>query len=248
MSRRARAAISAAAWMVLLLASPQAARAGGCDAPAEILGTGAPLPATARGLAEGHLRVLVVGSASVLGPGTSGSAAAWPAQFEARLKAARPSVRVELTTRGGRGLTAGDMVPLLEATPPPHLVVWQVGTVEAARGMDPDWLADQLTDGLGRLKERGTDAVLMDQQFSRFLRANSNIDPYQEVIRIAAAGHAIPLYQRYELMRHWAETDRIDLERTPRANRVAVADQLAECVAETLTSLVLDGAAATRSN
>jgi len=227
-----------------------AASAATCEVPAELLDAALPLPATERALEEGVLRILVVGSASVLGPGTSTPAHAWPARMEASLRESRPGLRLEVQVRGGRGLTAADMLGMIQAAtnPPPHLVIWQVGTVEAARGLEPDWLADRLATGLEGLKERGIDAVLMDQQFSRFLRANADITPYQDTIRISASGQGVGVFPRYELMRHWADTDRIDLERAPRSARVAMVDQLGECLGQAISGFVLRGAAAAPRN
>jgi hypothetical protein len=229
--------------LCLLLALAPPAWAGRCDAPAELLDSDAPLPVTAEAVRNGQLRILVLGSASVFGPGSSGPAAAWPARLEARLAALRPGLRVEVTVRGGRGLTAADMLTMLDAaaSPPPHLVVWQAGTVEVARGVDTDWLATRLDEGLTKLRERGIDALLVDQQFSRFMRANADIEPYRDVLRIAAATHAVPLFNRYELMRHWADNESIDLERTPREGRVAAADLLGACLGQSLAALILDG-------
>ena len=235
------------AILVLALLVPPAspAAASTCDVPPELLEVALPLPATERALAEGTLRVLVVGSASVLGPGSSTPGHAWPARLEASLREGRPDLRLEMKVLGGRGLTAADMLTMIEAAadPAPQLVIWQVGTVEAARGIEPDWLAGRLANGLEWMKERGIDAVLMDQQFSRFLRANADITAYQDTIRIAAAGQGAAVFPRYELMRFWADTDRIDLERAPRPRRAAMVDQLGECLGQTVSAFVLRGAA-----
>ncbi|MFC0386588.1 hypothetical protein [Muricoccus vinaceus] len=242
--------VACLAAALLLLAPAGAALASPCEAPAELLDSGMPLPAAERAIAEGALRILVVGSASVMGPGTSSPAHAWPAQLAANLRDGRPGLAVEVTVRGGRGLTVAEMLPILQGAtaPPPHVVIWQVGTVETARGLEPDWLGGRLTEGLEGLRERGIDAVLMDQQFSRFLRANADIAPYQDAIRIAAAAAGVPLFPRYELMRHWADAERIDVERAPRAGRTAVVDQLGECLGQALSVLVLRGAAAVQRN
>jgi hypothetical protein len=232
-------------FLALLLAAALPAAAGPCDAPPELLDSDAPLQVTAEAVRAGRLRILVVGSASVLGPGSSGPAAAWPARLEARLAALRPGLVVEVAVRGGRGLTAADMLTLLDAAanPPPHLVVWQAGTVEAARGVDTEWLASRLDAGLTKLRERGIDAVLVDPQFSRFMRANADIEPYRGVLRIAAGTHGVPLFNRYELMRHWADNESIDLERTPREGRMAAVDLLGACLGQTLATFILDAVA-----
>ena len=54
---------------------------------------------------------------------------------------------------------------------------------------------------------------MMDQQFSRFLRANANVDAYRDALRLAAAAHGVPVLRRWDLMRHWADNDQVDLER-----------------------------------
>lgn len=248
--------------LLLALAVPsRPAAASPCDVPADLLDTALPLPATERALASGTFRILVIGSASVFGPGSTTPAHAWPARLEAALREAQPNLQqpnpqqpnlqpaglqLEVQVRGGRGMTAADMLSTIQAAtnPSPHLVIWQVGTVEAARGMEPDWLAGRLATGLEGLKERGIDAVLMDQQFSRFLRANADIAPYQDTIRIAASAQGFAVFPRYELMRHWADTDRIDLERAPRSGRAAMVDLLGECLGQAMSAYVLRGAAA----
>ena len=69
------------ALLLGVLLSPAArAEATACGAPPELLEAGAPLPATAQAVGAGALRILVIGGASVLGPGTSAPAAAWPAR------------------------------------------------------------------------------------------------------------------------------------------------------------------------
>ena len=239
--------------LLLLLPSllaPAAARAqatdqaAACGAPPELLEPGAPLPATARAVSAGHLRVLVVGSVSVLGPGTSGPAAAWPVRLEALLTARYPGLKIETVVRGAAGVTAAEGVATLREElrrAPAHLVLWQTGAVEAARNLDLDELAAALDTGLGRVDTAGADAVLIDPQFSRFLRANANVEPYREAMRLAAAAHNAPLVRRYELMHAWAEAETVDLERAPRSARVAVADRLNDCLALAIAALVVRG-------
>ncbi|WP_149537070.1 SGNH/GDSL hydrolase family protein [Siccirubricoccus phaeus] len=224
-----------------LLPHGLAAQAPACGAPAELLEPGAPLPAVARAAAAGALRVLVVGSASVLGPGTSGPAAAWPARLEAMLAARRPGLRLEFVVRGQRAATAQDSAALLREELAKHgfdLVLWQTGTVEAARGLEVEEMVETLHAGLDKVRAAGGDAVLIDPQFSRFLRTNSNVDAYREAIRLVAAAHAVPLFRRYEVMRHWADAEEVDLERAPREAKVATADKLNDCLAKALVLLL----------
>jgi hypothetical protein len=220
-----------------------------CGAPSDLLEADAPLPATARAVTGGSLRILVVGGASVLGPGTSGPSAAWPARLGALLEARRPGLKLEMVVRGRRGLTTAEAEALLAeemARAPAQLVLWATGTVNAVRGLEVDEMVEALNTGLDALKAAGADAVLLDPQFSRFLRANANIEPYRDALRLVAAAHQVPLLRRWDLMRYWAETDRVDVERTPKADRVAATDRLNDCLAQAVAALLRNGVAEAR--
>jgi hypothetical protein len=133
------------------------------------------------------------------------------------------------------------------ARKPADLVLWQTGTVEAARGLEVDEMVEALHGGLDLVKAAGGDAVLIDPQFSRFLRANANVDAYREALRLVAAAHGVPLFRRYELMRYWAENDTVDLERAPRNLRTSVTDQLNDCLAQAMAMLLRKAVAEARA-
>lgn len=229
-----------------LAASPARAEAVGCAAPAETM-SASPLPGTAAALFQGRIRILVVGSASTAAGGTSGPDATWPQRVSRVLKARMGDVQVEVLSLGGRGTTAADHARLLAERGPgfrPHLVIWQLGTVEAARGLSAEDMAETVQATAARMRARrgeSVDLVLMDPQFSRFLRANADVDLYREKLRIAAYASGAQLFSRWDIMRAWVENDRLDLERAPRANRVAVADELHDCLARALVEFLLSG-------
>lgn len=234
----------AALALVAAIASPPVARAATCDIPPEVVSAARPLPATARALQQGSLRVLILGSGSITGPGASGPDAAWPARLQALLAARFPGRSIEIALRGGRGVTVHDHQALLReslAAETPALVLWQAGTVEAVRGLDPDDMGEAMRLGLERIRRRGADIIILDQQYSRFLRANANIDPYRDKLRLVAAAAGAPLFRRYDLMQHWVETGALDLERTARADRGAATDRLNDCLARALVELIAQG-------
>ena len=243
----ARVAALAALALVAAIATP--ARAATCDIPPEVVSAARPLPATARALQQGSLRVLILGSGSITGPGASGPDAAWPARLQTLLAARFPGRSVEIALRGGRGVTVHDHQALLReslAAETPALVLWQAGTVEAVRGLDPDDMGEAMRQGLERIRRRGADIIILDQQYSRFLRANANIDPYRDKLRLVAAATGAPLFRRYDLMQHWVETGALDLERTARADRGAATDRLNDCLARALVELIAQGVAEAR--
>lgn len=226
-----------------LLAFPAGA-VPACDVPADHLTLPRPLIATARALQSGTLRILVLGSGSVTGMGASTPEGAWPTRLQALLSAHYPSRAVEVAVRGGRGINVNDHLALLRDAPSgrePALVLWQAGTVEAVRGLDPDEMTDAMMAGLERIRGWGADAIIIDQQFSRFLRANTNIEPYREKLRLIAAAAGAPVFRRYDLMQHWVETGALDLERTPRREMAATIDRLNDCLARAIAALVIQG-------
>jgi hypothetical protein len=228
----------------LSLAWPVAAAQGpGCGAPAEWL-EAPPLRATATGIATGRLRILAVGSASVSGPGVTAPAAAWPARLEALLRERRPDLALTFEVRGARGSTATDQWRQIHEAlraGPIDLVIWQAGMTEAVRGLPIDDMATVISQGLDRLHARGVDAVIMGIQYSRFLRANAEVDPYRDALRVlAGAGHA-GFFSRYDIMRAWAEAGTVDMERAQRDRRAAEVDKLNDCLARALGAFIRDG-------
>jgi len=234
-----------AVLLLLVLAAPVRA-AETCVPPPELVETTSALPATAQAIAAGRLRILVGGSASVLGPGTSGAAAPWPQRLEALLRARHPGLEIALVVKGARGLTASEIARTLNteaAKDPPALVLWQTGTVEAARGLDVDQFVASLLEGIEMLQATHADVVLVDLQFSRFLRANAQVDAYLDAMRVVAAANGVPLFRRYEIMQGWAESDALDLERAKSGDRVAATDRLNDCLARAADRLLAAGVA-----
>jgi hypothetical protein len=187
------------------------------------------------------VEILAVGSAS------TAAADGYAQHMLAALRAARPGTTFRLTVRGARGLQADETLPLLTAalraqrTP---LVLWQVGTVDAVRGVRPEALADTLDAGAAAVLRQGGDLVLVDPQFSRFLEANVDLEPYEQAIASISAQTGVVLFHRFALMRDWADAGTLDLERAAPKERAAVAARLAVCVGATLARFVLSGAAA----
>ena len=222
-----------------------------CGAPDDLVTSDAPLAQFATTIAAGGpVDILAVGSATTVGSLTAGglhSAAqggAFPWHMVRALHAALPSVDFRLTVRGGRGMTTEDMLPLIEAALKQQhypLVLWQTGTVEAVRGLQPDGMLDVLHTGAERVRDAGGDLVLIDPQFSRFLRANTDLDAYEGVLQQVATMPGVVLFRRFDLMRAWANDGRVDLERTAAADRGKALDILNRCLGQTLARFILSG-------
>ncbi|MCU0987882.1 MAG: hypothetical protein MUC89_23660 [Acetobacteraceae bacterium] len=239
----------AAALAVLAIAampSPATAVADRCAAPAEFSLASGALPHVAEAVnARGALRVLIIGTGSSTQGGTSVQAASYPRRLEKDLTATFPGLSVTVQTRGGRGLTAAMLLPVLKdglREFGPDLVIWQSGTVDAVRGLDPDGYANVIAEGAEKALAQGADVVLMDMQFSRFSRAAVNYGPYRHALEAAAAANTGVIgFPRYELMRFWAASGQIDVERAPRPEWLAQTDILHACLSRKLAELIRDG-------
>ncbi len=226
-----------------------------CDIPADLTTPDSPLPHVAAALAANRpVEVLALGSGSTVGDATGNVGPAFiynrpgesfPFQMIESLHEAHPDATFQLTVKGGRNMTAEDMLPLLrQALAGGHydLIVWQTGTVEAVRGLRPGSLRDVLHTGIQDAEAAGSDVVIVDPQFSRFLRANVDISPYESALQQIAGMTSAALFRRFDLTQAWATTGRIDLEKVSRDARERTISELNICLGRALARFVLNGA------
>ena len=228
---------------LLLVANARAGTEACAPAPEYI--EALPLNAVATGVLTGRVRTFATGSASVLGAGVSNENAAWPTRLAALMRQYRPDLDIGLEVRGGRGLVARDQWTLIQEAlrrGPLDLVIWQAGMTEAIRGMPVEEMNAILDEGLAHLRARGVDVIVMDLQYSRFLRANADVEPYRETMRMLAAAHGAAFFRRYELMRAWVDSGAVDLERESRDRRTLAVDRMNDCLARALAQFIRQGA------
>ncbi len=244
-----------------------------CEAPDDTAGVASPLLHVAAAFKPGAtLHVLAIGSASMFGPEASlspgsltaqavegatsttlppaqilnrpASDAAFPQRMGRALEAAMPGAKVDVTIRGGRGLTATDQLSLLDealAKGKYSLVLWQTGTVEAVRNLPPAEFATTLAEGAAHVEQADADLILIDPQFSRFLQTNSNIEPYEQAFQQLSSVPGVALFHRFDLMRSWVGDGHIDLERTSKPDRRRAVEQLHTCLGDQLAKVILNG-------
>ena len=150
-------------------ASPPATPpAQACDVPAYLLTTDSKLPKVAEAIRNGDpLDILVVGSRSSTIP--SSELGAYPARLQEMLKEKLPSIAVNVTLDLHSKNTAGEVAAgfsKLVEDKKPTLVIWQTGTVDAMRSIDPDDFRAAVADGVAALQKAGTDVILMNLQYS----------------------------------------------------------------------------------
>jgi len=186
------------------------------------------------------LDVLVVGSASSALPGPDGVSGSYPARLEAALQERLPGVAVTVTTalqiKKTAAETAASLAGLIKERKP-TLVVWQTGTVDALRSIDPDDFRAALDDGIKALQDGGTDVLLMNLQYSPRMETMISVAPYLDNMRVDAQEHSVPLFDRFAIMRHWNDTGRFDLFNS--AHGLALARRVHDCLGQALASFVI---------
>jgi hypothetical protein len=220
-----------------------------CDIPAPFTDVTRPIEPLSRAIAE-HRRVtiLAIGSAATAGSGTGPADSGFPRRMLAALREAQPRVDFSLAVRGGRGMTAVQMLPLIEdelTQAPPTVVLWQTGTVEAVRGMRADRMRRALQTGVEEIREAGASLVLIDPLFTRTLRANADVEPYETELQQVASQPGAWLFRRYDLTRGWVLSGKIDPERAETDERGIVLDRLNACLGDALARYLLNGARVT---
>jgi hypothetical protein len=213
-----------------------------CDVPAYLLSSDSSLPRVAEAIRNGQpLNILVVGSRS--STITASEASAYPRQLQAALSEKLPGTEVNLSVELQNGKTAEDvdasLVKLVEGKKP-TLVIWQTGTVDAMRSIDPDDFRSAVEEGIVAVQKAGTDVVLMNLQYSPRTETIISATPYLDSMRAVAQQHEVPLFDRFGIMRHWNEAGDFDLFST--SHGVELAKRVHGCLGRALSTFVIEAA------
>lgn len=234
----------------LLAAAPARAEdaAPACDVPAYLLATESALPKVADALKTGHpLDILVVGSRSSTINTSDGSA--YPGRLQAVLRERLPSVAVnvsvELQVKKTAEEVAGGLVKLVEGKRP-TLVIWQTGTYDAMRSIDPDDFRGAVDEGVAALQNAGTDVILMNLQYSPRTETMISAPPYLDNMRVVAQQHDVPLFDRFAIMRHWNDAGDFDLFSA--SHGLELAKSVHDCLGRALSKFVIDAAHPAQQN
>jgi hypothetical protein len=216
-----------------------------CGVPDDTALIDGPLPRLAQRLKSSDpITIVVLGSGSATGSGTSGKEASFPYRLVARIERAYPKSRPRLVVLAETGQTAPVMAARLprEVLPlRPALVIWQTGAADVARGVPVGDFTAALDRGVADLQEQGSDVLLVDGQYSPRAALMINTDAYREAVRWDARRFDLPLLKRYDAMQYWWSNETFDLDAQDKPSQVANADRIHECVAALLFRLIQRG-------
>jgi hypothetical protein len=213
-----------------------------CEVPAYLLTTESPLPKVEAAIVgDRRLEILVVGSRS--STIMASEASAYPGRLQAILREALPkvaiNVSVELQVKKTAEEVAGGLVKLLEVKKP-ALVIWQTGTYDAIRSVDPDDFRAAVDEGVVALQKAGANVVLMNLQYSPRTETMISAPPYLDNMRVVAQQHNVPLFDRFSIMRHWSDAGDFDLSST--SHGVDLAKRVHDCLGRALSKFVIEAA------
>ena len=213
-----------------------------CEVPAYLLTSESRLSHVADAVKNSSpLNVLVVGSRSSTIAASETSA--YPAKLQAMLKERLPAVPINLSVELQTGKTAEEatatFVKLVEAKRP-TLVIWQTGTVDAMRSIDPDDFRGAVDEGVAALQKAGADVVLVNLQYSPRTETMISAPPYLDNMRVVAQHHNVPLFDRFAIMRHWNDSGDFDLFST--THGADLAKRVHACLGRALSKFVIEAA------
>jgi ABC-type amino acid transport substrate-binding protein len=190
------------------------------------------------------LKIVVVGTTSSTLPGANGEALAYPARLDVALRKKLPDVAVKVISLAKPRQTAADMAEGFAKVlkdEKPALVIWQTGTYDAMRGVGAENFQATLEAAVDKLQAGGSDVIFMNMQYSPRTEAVISVAPYADAIRWVALEHAVNVFDRQAVMRHWSELGTFDLLTATKS--LDTAAKVHDCFGSMLADLIVEALA-----
>ena len=119
--------------------------------------------------------IVALGSSSTAGAGASSAAFSYPSRLARELKFRFPRETIDVINFGANGEEAPDMMTRMDAALArnPDLVLWQIGTNAVLRDKSIPDVGNSLEAGIERIKNSGSDVLLIDPQFAPAVNAKN---------------------------------------------------------------------------
>ncbi len=202
-----------------------------------------PLPKVARAIAAKRLNILVVGAGSSALPGPNGIKNAYPARLREALAAKLPGVEINVETDVKARRTAGEMVKSMTpalASAKPALMIWQTATVDAMQAVEQDRFSQHLDKGINIARSAGADVIFVNPQYSPRTESMIALSAYVENLRWVALQQEVPVFDRFNLMKAWADLGTFDLYSATK--KLDMAERVHDCIGRLLAGLVIETA------
>lgn len=180
------------------------------------------------------IRILAIGSSSTEGYGASSPSHSYPAQLEQELSKAWKT-RISVVNAGKGGETAIETIGRLEAAlaeDKPDLVIWQVGTNDAVKGIDEGAFRALVERGVEASENAGVDMMFLDQQYFPTIKDPARYERFVAALNTIGDEHRISVFSRYALMKQWNAQSHDELRAMLSADGFHMGDRGYDCLAD----------------
>lgn len=189
------------------------------------------------------ITIAVVGTASSALSGPAGAVSSYPAKLEAALRRRLPGLSIKVVSDAKPRKTAVEMLQNMDKLlndQHPTLVVWQTGTIDALRGLDPEEFRSAVDEGVEKLQTSGADVILMNMQYSPRTEVMISLAPYADNMRVVSRDREVPLFDRLAVMRQWSDSGVFDFSAS--SKDPAFAQSVHDCLGRALATMVIETA------
>jgi lysophospholipase L1-like esterase len=216
-----------------------------CKVRMELARLANPLANVARKLAGGTpITIVAIGSSSTAGAGASAPDRSYPSRLQVELMQQFPRQQFTVINRGVNGEEVKDMLSRFDKvlSDKPDLVLWQLGTNTVIRNHPMSNNGTLIREGVSRIKRAGADVILIDPQFAPKVIVKPDATAMVSLIGLTAKTENVDLFQRFEVMRQWRDTDRLPFDTFVSADGLHMNDWSYGCIAKTLAASIAEAA------
>jgi len=212
-----------------------------CDVPQSFLSSENDLARVTKEVkSRQRLDISVVGTGSSALPGPDGVRFAYPARLEQALTQQLPGITAKVTAHVQSRATTAEMsagLAKIVTEDKPSLVIWQTGTADAMKSVEPEEFRTSLEDGIGTIDGGGADMILMNMQYSPHTESVMDVSGYADIMRFVAQQHSALLFDRLGIMRNWNDSGTFDLYTTTK--NYDMARRVHDCIGRALASQII---------
>ena len=112
--------------------------------------------------------------------------------------------------------------------------------MDAIQAIDPDQFSHALDHGINIVHSAGADVVLINAQYSPRTESMIALGTYAENMRWVALQQEVPLFDRFSIMKLWADLGTFDLYSATK--KLDIAERVHDCIGRLLADLVVESA------
>ncbi len=240
------AAAALFAGLALTLPARAETSAPTCDAPLDLIRLANPLQRIAKKVTLGEpITIVAIGSSSTSGAGASSPASTYPSRLQVELHQHFPKLSITVLNRGVGGEEVPDMLARFDSAvvaAKPDLVLWQLGTNSVIRDHKLSDHGAMIRAGLAKIHAAGADVILIDPQFAPKVIAKPEAERMVALISTTAKREDVDLFRRFEVMRHWHDTDNLSFETFVSPDGLHMNDWSYACMAKGLGNAIAEAA------